>query len=56
MLLGSVYLLMEGSGRWSLDAWLEAWFASKPSPSETAVPATVVSLASPLDRTFQRTR
>jgi putative oxidoreductase len=22
MLLGSIYLLIEGSGRWSLDAWL----------------------------------
>jgi putative oxidoreductase len=47
MLLGSIYLLREGSGRWSLDAW----FTSKPLPS-----APVVPLPSPLDRTFQRTR
>jgi putative oxidoreductase len=47
MLLGSIYLLREGSGSWSLDAW----FASKPLPS-----ATVIPLASPLDRTFQRIR
>jgi len=47
MLLGSIYLVREGSGRWSLDAW----FSSKPLPS-----ATVVPLSSPLDRTFQRSR
>ncbi len=47
MLLGSIYLLREGSGRWSLDAHLDAWFAAKPLPS-----ATVIPLAGPLDRTF----
>lgn len=51
MLLGAIYLLREGSGRWSLDAHLETGSESKPSPSPT-----VVHLASPLDRTFQRTR
>jgi hypothetical protein len=24
MLLGSIFLLIEGSGRWSLDAWLSS--------------------------------
>lgn len=47
MLLGSIYLVREGGGRWSLDSW----FASKPSPS-----AAVEPLPGPLDRTFQRSR
>jgi|FEC22Drversion2_1045045.scaffolds.fasta_scaffold00294_3 putative oxidoreductase len=51
MLLGSIYLVREGSGRWSLDAHLETGFASKPSPSTAVAP-----LPNPLDRTFQRIR
>ena len=51
MLLGSLYLLGEGSGRWSLDAW----FASKLVASATPGPS-MVPLPGALDRTFQRSR
>jgi uncharacterized membrane protein YphA (DoxX/SURF4 family) len=31
MLLGSLFLLIVGSGRWSVDAWL-AWSRARPAP------------------------
>jgi len=40
MLLGSIYLLIEGGGRWSLDAWLSS---SRSGPS-----------AGPLNHSFER--